>query len=127
MWIGGRASRGLNRAPAGPPAPDQADAGGGAGLGRPRARRQGGQQPQPQASAHTFFPQVLDELHAPELLEHAAEELGLRAGRGGRSGGRGGIMEALHGSLLTLVLLPATTKSRELAGSSMESDMAAQE
>lgn len=56
----------------------------------------GRQQPQTavKAPALTFLPQILDELHVPELLEHAAEELGLQGGPGGAQRGRGGTMRA---------------------------------
>lgn len=91
------------------------------------AEWQGVRQPQPQASAHTFFPQVLDELHVPELLEDTTKELSLQTEAGRAQRRRGGIMGPLHGLLLTLVLLPATTKSLELAGSSMLRDMTAQD
>lgn len=49
-----------------------------------------------------FFSQVLDELDVAELLEDAAEELGLQAGREQRWSDRAGIMgrvQAAHSRL----------------------------
>ena len=94
--------------------------------GRPRGRwrpRQADSGPQPQSSITAgphLFPEVFRELDAAKLFKHPPEELGLRAGAGaaGRRGAGAG-----RPAGLTLVLRPATTKSLELTGSSMESDM----
>lgn len=79
-----------------------------AGVWRPQ---QAPRAVKPTASAHShLFPQVFGELDAAELLKHAAEEVSLRAGREGAQAGRTGVMELARS--LTLVLRPATTKSR---------------
>ena len=60
-----------------------------AGPGRPQG---GSAAPRGSISRYSLLPQILDELHAAELLKDAAEELSLQAAPGRGSGGGGGGM-----------------------------------